>query len=194
MQLELFRFDIIRGRFIASLNLFEEIFIKGVKGATLIYKQPAKRISIKKVSDRRSTSKQDNLILESILNRIHLEFFPESKELVNYKISWSTRRQKRTLASCNIREKKINVARELNFPEHEKWLEPLIYHEVCHVIVGRDKNSGRHCWHGRTFKQLESRHPLMKEFNHWVKSGGWRKAVMSERTKSWWREKKIESL
>lgn len=201
MQLELFCFDKLKNKFITAVNRFG-VYVKDIQRTTsgnrrtAVIKQNSsfskkKRTKIDIETRTKKTVLQQDQFLTQILINLQSQFFPDHTDLLNYRISWSTRRQKRTLASCNIRSKKINVAKELNHPDHTKWLEPLIYHEMCHAVIGKDKNSGRNCWHGRAFRELETQHPLMKEFNIWVKSGGWRKAVMSERTRSWWKNKKL---
>ena len=129
-------------------------------------------------------------VLEHIWNNLRLDYFPQHLILIEYKIVWSSRRQKRTLASCNIRSKKITVAKELNNSICFMWISPLVYHEMCHAVLEKGGNSGRNCWHGKEFKSLESRHPQIKEFNSWIKSGGWYRTVLSDRKKEWWRKRR----
>lgn len=111
--------------------------------------------------------------------------FPDAKHLSSYTIGWSTRRQKRTLASCCIERQMVRVARELNYPELHCWLEPLIYHEMCHAVLGHTVpiRNRKRCWHGPEFKQLERRHPGIAQLDNWIKSGGWAKAVRSDRAR-----------
>lgn len=112
-------------------------------------------------------------------------WFPERSDIDRYQVVWSTRNQKRTLASCSLERKRISVARELNYPSHSEWLEPLLYHEMCHAILGYDvaeNRSGKE-WHGAEFKALEARHPGTNKLDHWIKSGGWTTAVRSDRSK-----------
>ena len=120
-----------------------------------------------------------------------LGFFPERPELLNYRVVWSGRPQRRTLASCNIFRKRINVAREMNHPDGEPWLEPLLYHEMCHAVIGyREVQSNvgytvkkKRIWHGREFRSLERQHPLFEPFDQWVKAGGFSRLVRSDRAK-----------
>ena len=121
--------------------------------------------------------------LVSCWNRLLDDFFPDRTDLKEYKLAWSSRRQKRTLASCNIRSKKVMVAKELKNPEHWHVLDALIYHEMCHAVLGYSiKNpQGRSSWHGKEFKALEARHPGIASLNQWIKAGGWRKAVRQDR-------------
>jgi predicted SprT family Zn-dependent metalloprotease len=120
-------------------------------------------------------------------------YFPERQDLHKYSIAWSTRRQKRTLATCNIKHLRVRVAKELNNPEHWHILEALIYHEMCHAVLGFSiKNAGsKTAWHGREFKLLEARHPGIPALNSWIKEGGWRRAVRQDRSR--YPNKKIES-
>lgn len=121
--------------------------------------------------------------LLAIWDELASSYFPYDSVLNEYTIFWSNRAQKRTLASCNLECKRILVARELNYEKYEYWLEPLIYHEMCHAVLGLDvkKVNGKKQWHGKDFKNLESKHPLMYEFETWIKAGGWAKCVRSDR-------------
>jgi len=124
---------------------------------------------------------------------IRKEYFPNQAQLDNYTVYWSNRNQIRTLASCNIHQKKIRVARELNYPKYNQFLEPLLYHEMCHASLGFSiKNQkGKTAWHGKEFKALENRHPKIKDLDIWIKSGGWSTAVRSDRTKRYHQQKKM---
>lgn len=123
--------------------------------------------------------------LKRIWTSLQYEYFPREPEIGLYTVCWSRRRQLRTLASCNSSRRRVNVARELNRPDCEKWLPPLLYHEMCHaVLANHAKASGCDIsFHGREFKQLEKRHPMMREFNRWIRSGGWLHVVRSDRAK-----------
>ncbi len=131
-------------------------------------------------------------ILYDTWNKLSVEYFP-TYALNQYKITWSNRNQKRTLASCNVRKKIVRVAKELNYPEHEKWLNPLLYHEMCHAVMAEDlEKQGikrRHIrWHGKDFKELEMQNPRESDFKAWIKQGGWNKAIRSSRSKEWWKK------
>ncbi|MCB0310094.1 MAG: SprT-like domain-containing protein [Bdellovibrionales bacterium] len=112
-------------------------------------------------------------------------YFPERTDLDAYQVSWSKRRQKRTLASVNIEKKRVNVARELNDIRYAVWLEPLLYHEMCHAVLGEGvrRSNGGYAWHGPEFKSLEKRHPEIKSLDQWIKAGGWQRAVRSDRSR-----------
>ena len=127
---------------------------------------------------RRSPGVSD-LNLLTIWLALRREWFPERPDIDKYVIVWSTRPQKRTLASCNVHRKRVNVARELNYPQHLEWLVPLLYHEMCHAVLGLTVER----WHGKEFKALERRHPQIKEMDKWIKDGGWATAVRSDRSK-----------
>lgn len=113
------------------------------------------------------------------------EWFPERLDLLEYAVSWSSRPQKRTLASCNPFRRQISVARELQNPQYAEFLPALIYHEMCHAYLGKDlpRRNGKRPWHGREFKALERRHPGIPALNHWIKTRGWEHAVRSDRAK-----------
>jgi len=120
-------------------------------------------------------------IWESLIN----EYFPEETQLREYRVVWSKRRQLRTLASCNIDSLRVRVAQELNHPKHLHWLSPLLYHEMCHAVLGdsiRQKGE-RTRWHGPEFRALEKRHPQIASFDQWIHSGGWSSAVRSHRAR-----------
>ncbi len=135
----------------------------------------------KKINRTRSS---DPILLE-LWTKIAQEYFPQHLHINTYSINWSKRSQKRTLASCNISHLRVNVARELNYPEYQEHLEPLLYHEMCHAALGLEvpKRRGKRQWHGHLFKSLERQHPRMQSFDAWVKSGGWQSCVRSDRGK-----------
>ena len=126
-------------------------------------------------------------ILKEYWLKLRSEFFPDRPDIDDYKIVWSTRNQKRTLASCNYIKHIVRVAKELNNQNLYEWLPPLLYHEMCHAYLGRNGGTP----HGGKFKELESRHPQTKQLKKWITSGGWRTAVRSNRTKQSWEKKKM---
>ena len=132
---------------------------------------------------RRSSSDE---ALKSLWDELVKRYYPERFDLFDYTLVWSRRNQKRTLASCNVRRRRVVVARELDCEEHAVWLEPLIYHELCHAVIGRDVASkgGRRAWHGKQFKEIERKHPGIPQLDQWIKSGGWRGAVRSARART----------
>lgn len=112
------------------------------------------------------------------------EYFPERPDIDSYRIVWSERGQKRVLATCFPMKKTVKVARELRDPVHAEWLRPLLYHEMCHAYLGKVANAnGRMMWHGPEFRALERRHPESARLDRWIKSGGWSKAVRSDRAR-----------
>ena len=117
-----------------------------------------------------------------------MRYFPEHPELGQYRVDWSTRRQLRTLASCSLKRKKVLVAKELNDARYALWLDPLLFHEMCHAVLGTGlkRGQGRTAWHGREFRALERRHPGTQGLQQWIESGGWRRAVRSARAKAFW--------
>jgi hypothetical protein len=114
------------------------------------------------------------------------EYFPAEEELDRYHVFWSSRRQRRVLASCNNKKKQVRVAQELSCAEYRQWLTPLLFHEMCHAVLGRKVSTrgSKHLWHGPEFKDLARRHPLTGDLHHWIRSGGWQAAVRSARSKA----------
>ena len=127
----------------------------------------------------------DSSDLAAVWGDLSLRFFPGSPHLSEYRVQWSRRPQKRTLGSCNSRERKISVARELNCELGKPWLEPLLYHEMCHAVLeGNVSRRGRRRqWHGPEFKALVRRHPETAALDAWMKAGGWGKLVRSDRAR-----------
>jgi hypothetical protein len=123
--------------------------------------------------------------LHAIWLDLRHRFFPERGDLDDYVVVWSSRRQIRTLASCNLRTRRILVARELLGEELARWLPPLLYHEMCHAVLGLNvrQSGGKRRWHGAEFKRLEARHPETALLHQWVQSGGWARAVRSDRAR-----------
>jgi hypothetical protein len=136
--------------------------------------------------------------LSVLWNELSDFYFPDLKHLKNYTVSWSKRRQIRTLASCNLNRMRVIVAKELDHEPHFIWLAPLLYHEMCHAALGTTirQRGQKTRWHGPEFKKLEQMHPLIKEFDMWVKNGGWLTAVRSSRAREAHlrRTKKVKSF
>lgn len=109
------------------------------------------------------------------------EYFPQRLDLSSYRVVWSKKKHKSSLASCSIDRQKISVAYAMNRQESKPFLEALLYHELCHAVLGRPKiKNGRRVMHGHEFKALEHRHPGTKLLDQWIRSGGWRKAATAE--------------
>ena len=158
-----------------QLSLFSRFRPKSTRG---------KKKAVRKPSKVTASGKSDSY-LYGLWAKLIKEYFPHRKDLLRYRVVWSTRNQKRTLASCNVHSQKVIVARELNHQKCYRWLEPLLYHEMCHAVLG-DKvpqKNGKHQWHGKEFKALEQRHPEMSPFDAWIKQGGWSRAVRSDRSR-----------
>ncbi len=117
--------------------------------------------------------------------RIRRAWFPERIDLDSYQVRVSRRKQKRTLASCDVYRKRVTVARELAYTKYLPWLQPLLYHEMCHAVLGEISRNpgGRRSIHGAEFKALEVKHPGVKELNQWIAKGGWLSAVRSDPAK-----------
>ncbi|RME58503.1 MAG: hypothetical protein D6780_06620 [Candidatus Dadabacteria bacterium] len=128
-------------------------------------------------------------LLENIWRRTALQYFSYDVALLakifSYKVVWSSRKRKRTLAVCDFNSFTVRVAPELKDPLFHRWLEPLLYHEMCHIVLfdrekieKRKQQRGKRVqWHGPEFKKLERRHPFSLALDEWIKSGGWERAV-----------------
>ncbi len=130
--------------------------------------------------------------LHTVWRNLRAEFFPELPELDAYTVAWAMRPQKRVLASCNIRARRVMVARELFEPSASCWIGPVLYHEMCHAAIGERverSSSGKRMWHGAEFRRLEARHPDIPAMNAWIQTGGWAMAVRSYRARRAWRSR-----
>lgn len=137
--------------------------------------------------------KTDTLI--AIWEDLIKTYFPEREDLLTYKVGWSRRRQKRTLASCNVRARRISVAREMSLPQCTEFMAPLLYHEMCHAVLGDKvaRAGSKRMWHGPQFRSLEQRHPGILHLDLWIKQGGWAQAVRSYRSKEYHRKRREEA-
>jgi predicted metal-dependent hydrolase len=133
--------------------------------------------------------------LHNLWRNLRAEYYPDRPELDSYVVAWSSRRQKRVLASCNIRRHRVVVARELFEPTACQWIAPVLYHELCHAVIGEGVHlqSGKRQWHGAEFRALEARHPDIPAMNAWIRSGGWAMAVRSHRARQAWSRRRVAS-
>lgn len=115
--------------------------------------------------------------------RIREEYFPTRSDLDSFTVRWSRRRQKRVLASCSLRLKVISVAKEMSHAKAQEFIDPLLYHEMCHAALGEEVGfrGSKRSWHGAKFRELEQRHPKTKDLDAWIKGGGWLHVVRSYR-------------
>ncbi len=124
----------------------------------------------------------DEDILRSIWTRLRKEYFSEREDIDDYTVRWSKRDQSSSLASCSIEFRRVVVAPAMRLSESLPYLEPLLYHEMCHAILGPAKEvNGRRILHGKDFKELERRHKQIPLLNSWIHSGGWDAAVERHR-------------
>lgn len=117
--------------------------------------------------------------------KLRRTWFPDRKELDSYALRFSKRKQTRTLACCDVFTRKVTVARELAYGDYRTWLVPLLYHEMCHAVLGSTarRTGKRRNLHGAEFKSLESLHPQINDLNQWIATGGWLKAIRSDRAR-----------
>lgn len=120
----------------------------------------------------------DSNILKKLWYDLIDGYFPQRQDLKNYRLVWSGKRQTRSLASCSVHKRTIRVAKAMALPSSRPYLEALIYHELCHAVLGPPKIvRGRRIMHGKDFKALERRHPNIKYLDDWINAGGWDRAV-----------------
>jgi hypothetical protein len=139
----------------------------------------------------RSAGASDEFLL-NVWKQLRSDYYPDRPELDSYVVTWSSRAQKRVLASCNIRRRRVVVAKELFEPTACQWIAPVLYHELCHAVIGEGVHlqSGKRQWHGAEFRALEARHPDIPAMNAWIRSGGWAMAVRSHRARQAWSRRK----
>ena len=113
---------------------------------------------------------------------IRAHYFPDRPEIDAYRVIWSYRKHSFTLASCNVERRRVAVAHVMQLEDARPFLDPLLYHEMCHAVLGiPPKVNGRRQIHGREFKALEHRHPGIQALDAWIRVGGWRTAVRKSR-------------
>lgn len=115
--------------------------------------------------------------LYRIWTELQKKHFPDIPDLLSFKLVWSNRHQSRCLASINLQKKVVRVAPAMKLKESYYFLSPLLYHEMCHAIVGIKVERGRRKMHTKEFKILESKNPDIFILNQWIDSGGWKKAT-----------------
>jgi predicted SprT family Zn-dependent metalloprotease len=129
-------------------------------------------------TDHEPRPSAETVELESCWRDIRKDYFPHRPDIDNYIVKWSGRRQTQTLASCNIERRVVRVSSLMKERDAVPYLEALLYHEMCHAVVGPIKvRRGRRIIHGREFKALEHQHSGIKSLNRWIESGGWTNLV-----------------
>lgn len=120
--------------------------------------------------------------LTALWRAIREHYFPDRPEIDGYRVIWSYRKHSFTLASCNVERRRVAVAHVMQLEDARPFLDPLLYHEMCHAVLGiPPRVNGRRQIHGREFKELERRHPGIQALDAWIRVGGWRTAVRKSR-------------
>lgn len=120
--------------------------------------------------------------LLALWRRVRAIYFPERPDIDSYRVVWSKREHTSTLASCNAERRRVSVARAMQRPDALPHLEALLYHEMCHAVLGKPEvRDGRRIIHGSDFKRLEQLHPGIPALDAWIKQGGWRQVVRETR-------------
>jgi hypothetical protein len=130
-----------------------------------------------------SESAASNEFLLATWKGLRSQYFPGRADLDSYSVNWSGRRQRRVLASCNLLQRRVLVARELFQPSACRWINAVLYHELCHAAIGGDiaVKGGKRRWHGPQFRELERRHPDIEAMYAWIRAGGWAMTVQGFR-------------
>ncbi len=157
------------------------LIIKWYRGITGISGSRRQKRVIRRRSPRGARTRHcelgdsDNRVLFSIWNRLQADYFADRIDLLSYDVRWSGWHQKRTLASCNVSRRRVVVAPQLSKAELSEWLEPVLYHEMCHAAIGNqvERRGGKRLVHGPQFIELANRHPATQKLTEWLKSGGW---------------------
>lgn len=159
--------------------------LRYLKSSIRRLKRTVSRRSVRKRVATPLMRKSDPLLHAKWVSLIN-DYFPDRQDLCDYVVAWARRRQKRTLGSCNVVARRVNIAKELQYEEFYSWAEPVLYHELCHAVLGKDliAYKGRRAWHGAEFKALEIRHPQTKALSQWMRNGGWLRAVRSHRARN----------
>ena len=131
---------------------------------------------------RKSRRRKNDPMLYELWTKVRREYFPDRPDIDSYQVIFATRPQKRVLASCCTRNLRIRVAPAFHDPNLREHLEALLYHEMCHAILGElPTRRGRRIIHGREFKMLERRHHGISALDEWIKDGGWKRAYLRQR-------------
>jgi hypothetical protein len=174
--------------FVSFLRTAQKLF-------SLTTHQPVKRRKRATTPSRKHVPRKSDPQLVSLWQDLQKSYFPERTDLLDYTVSWSTRRQKRVLASVHIRRKIVSVAQELRREDTKQWLPAILYHEMCHAFLGEEvpREGGKRAWHGSAFKALVAKHPETEPMERWMRSGGWHHVVRSERARAAQRADKVST-
>lgn len=169
-------------------NKTELLHLLDSASASLIF-APRAKPKRRKSNKPRTTRPLPNHELELLWQQLQAEYFPERKDILDYRIRWSNRRHTRTLASCNVRARRVSVAAAMRLDESRRYLPALVYHEMCHAILGEPERKGsRRVIHGSEFKKLERRHPEIPLLDKWITQGGWFQASRRQELQNYARE------
>lgn len=162
----------------ATLTM-RRLILKWYRGLTKLGR-PARRRRTKgrsRVKSDIELGEADSKLLFPIWVRLQESYFADRIDLLSYEVRWSTWQQKRTLASCNVSRRRVVVAPQLRQAEMIEWLEPVLYHEMCHAAIGHDieRRGGKRLVHGPQFNELVARHPKTVALTEWLQNGGWTK-------------------
>ncbi len=171
----------------AALLRYAQDYVKGYCPETKLVELSEESRGIEKklrdihqtlLEDFEKASEGEEQSLREIWLRLREDYFPDRSDIDDYNVVWSGRRQTMSLATCSIHRRKVAVAKAMSLGEGAPYLEPLLYHEMCHAILGEPEVvDGRRIMHGRDFKELEKRHPDISKLDLWIKQGGWNRVV-----------------
>ena len=82
-------------------------------------------------------------------------------------LSWTKEPNVRKVGYCSVLMKVVAVSSVLDNPDiPENVMDFVLYHELCHILIGFDPGSEKHA---KGFAELESRFPTRKEAEDWLR-------------------------
>lgn len=82
-------------------------------------------------------------------------------------LSWTKEPNVRKVGYCSVLMKVIAVSSVLDNPEIPEFVADFVlYHELCHILLGFDPSSEKH---EKGFAELEARFPRRKEAEDWLR-------------------------
>lgn len=159
------RFLVDRSR--KNIKIIDAYFERNVSASTLQVR----------IVNRRVNPKGDHFDLSEIFADLNKRYF-DSK--VEADITWGRKRVVRgrlfkrskhiTLGSYRRRERLITIHPNLDQAIVPRYMvESIVFHEMCHQVVGGEVVNGRRRLHHRPFKEVEATFPDIEKARGWAK-------------------------